>query len=342
MHMEAPVEWLLEGAPYIRYRTRRDLLGLPEHDPPVGADRVEMLREPAIRAILAELTSWPGPVINSHKSASQFFHKLTLLANLGLRCGDPGLDPIVERIVSLQSDEGPFAIEMNVSAAHGGSGTEELAWALCDTPLIEYALLKFGLGADARVRAAGDYLVRLGRTDAASGRTGWPCVVSAALGGWRGPGRKDDPCPFATLAMLKMSAQHEAWRDAPETRAGAETLLVLWRESLTKHPYIFHMGNDFRKLKAPFIWYDLLHVLDVLTQFPWLAGDPRLKEMLDLLAGKADATGRFTPESVWQAWNAWEFGQKKTPSRWLTLLAHRILRRPAALPVSSADFNHEG
>ncbi len=127
--------------------------------------------------------------------------------------------------------------------------------------------------------------------------------------------------------MLRMAAQHDAWRDAAETRAGAETLLGLWQDSLTRHPYIFYMGHDFRKLKAPFVWYDLLHVLEVLTQFPWLAGDERLREMIDVLAGKADAAGRFTPESVYQAWSGWDFGQKKAPSRWLTLLAHRILAR---------------
>ena len=51
------------------------------------------------------------------------------------------------------------------------------------------------------------------------------------------------------------------------------------------------MGTDFRKLKVPFVWYDLLHVLDVLTQFPWLGHDPRLREMAGLLASKADAEG---------------------------------------------------
>ena len=49
--------------------------------------------------------------------------------------------------------------------------------------------------------------------------------------------------------------------------------------------------------------------------------------MTAVLADKAGEQGRFTPESVWQAWNGWEFGQKKIPSRWLTLLALRILRR---------------
>ena len=87
------------------------------------------------------------------------------------------------------------------------------------------------------------------------------------------------------------------------------------------------MGNDFRKLKAPFIWYDLLHVLDVLTRFSWLSNDKRLRDMLAVLESKANAQGRFTPESIWTAWKDWEFGQKKVPSRWLTLMAWRILKR---------------
>jgi hypothetical protein len=98
---------------------------------------------------------------------------------------------------------------------------------------------------------------------------------------------------------------------------------------------MFYMGTDFRKLKVPLVWYDLLHVLDVLSRFPWLAGDARLLDMLALLKSKADAEGRFTPESIWTAWKDWEFGQKRAPSRWLTLLAWRIIRRvEAAHPVS--------
>lgn len=327
--MNAPIDWLLEGAPYIRYRTRRDLLGQPESDPQVAADRSAMLADPLVREIVTELQGWPGPVIASHKSARQYFHKLTFLADLGLRVDDPGVSDIIERIVALRSAEGPFALHINIGKAYGGSGADQLAWALCDTPLIQYALLKFGMGKDARVLAAGDYLMGLGRTDETAGLLGWPCGVSSALGSWRGPGKKDDPCPFANLAMLKMAAQHPAWRDAAEARAASDTLLGLWADSLTKHPYIFYMGNDFRKLKAPFIWYDLLHILDVLAQFPALAGDPRLRDMLAVLTGKADQQGRFTAESMYQPWAAWEFGQKKAPSRWITLLAHRILAQTA-------------
>jgi hypothetical protein len=133
--------------------------------------------------------------------------------------------------------------------------------------------------------------------------------------------------------MLKALAQVPTWRDMPVARAGVETLLTLWSDSLTRHPYIFYMGTDFRKLKAPFIWYDLLHVLEVLTQYPKICGDPRLQEMLGVLSGKADGAGCFTAESVWQAWKAWEFGQKRAPSRWLTLLAYRILARSELAPL---------
>lgn len=325
--MQAPLEWLLGGEAFMRYRTRCDLLGLAEDSPVVAADRRAMLADPRVAGLLAELQDWPGPAIASHKSAGQFFHKLAFLADLGLRRADPGVGPIIERILALRSAEGPFGLQMTLGAAQGGSVENALAWALCDTPLIQYALLKLGAGEDEPVQAAGAYLMKLSRLEPEAGWLGWPCAVSASLGGWRGPGKKDDPCPFANLAMLKMAAQHPAWRDAPEARAGAEVLLGLWRDSLTRHPYIFYMGDDFRKLKAPFIWYDLLHVLDVLTQFPWLKGDARLDDMLALLASKADEQGRFTAESVYQPFSAWEFGQKKTPSRWLTLLAHRILAR---------------
>jgi hypothetical protein len=325
--MHSPIDWLLEGPAYIRYRARVDLLGLPEDDALVARDRAVMLGDPILQSILTELLGWPGQIVNSHKSAGQPFHKLTFLADLGLVATDPHMDVIVDRIMALRSTEGPFGLRMNIGKTYGGSGEDVLGWALCDAPLILYALLKLGLDGNPGVRAAGEHLISLNRTAANSNPLGWPCAVSSTLGSWRGPGRKDDPCPFANLAMLKALSLVPEWRDSPPARAGAQTLLSLWADSQTRHPYIFYMGTDFRKLKAPFIWYDLLHVLDVLTRFPWLQGEPRLREMLDLLESKAGDGGRFTAESVWQAWSAWEFGQKKLPSRWLTLLAHRILDR---------------
>jgi hypothetical protein len=89
---------------------------------------------------------------------------------------------------------------------------------------------------------------------------------------------------------------------------------------------MFYMGTDFRKAKAPFIWYGIVHVSDVLSQFSWIRNDSRLLEMVQLIRSKADGEGKYTPESEWTAWRSWDFGQKKEPSRWLTLLIQRIIK----------------
>lgn len=319
--MEAPIDWLLEGEPFVEYRTRLDLLRQPEEDPAVRSARAAMLADPRLLGLVDDLTAWPGKVIASHKSSSQPFHKLTFIADLGLNTCDHDVDRIISAILEHRSDEGPFQLPMNVAQHHGGTGVEGWAWALCDAPLLVYALAKMGLSEDGAVRAAIEYLNALVRDN------GWRCVVSKELGTFRGPGRKDDPCPFATLAMLKALAEFDDLRDAPACRVGAEAALTLWTESETRHPYMFYMGTDFRKLKAPFVWYDLLHVLEVLSKFPWLADDPRLQDMLAVLLRKADSQGRFVPESVWTPWRDWEFGQKREPSRWITLLAWRIVKR---------------
>ena len=154
---------------------------------------------------------------------------------------------------------------------------------------------------------------------------GWPCAVAREMGTFRGPGRKEDPCPFATLIMLRLLAALPEYRDGSVARQGAESLLTLWQERRERHPYIFYMGNDFCKLKYPLVWYDILHVTSVLAQFPWLAGDARLAELRGIVRAKADAQGRYTIESAWQVWKEQEFGQKKQPSRALTLQVMRTL-----------------
>ncbi len=314
-----PIDWLLEGEPYIEYRTRVDLLDQPENDLDVKRARQRMLADAMIRSLVDELTDWPGTVIASHKSAGQPFHKLAFLADLGLRFDDPKMERMIKKVVQHQDELGPFQLPINIPAHYGGTGKDKWGWALCDAPILVYALLKLGSD-DGNVRAATKYLTSLVREN------GWPCAVSKELGKFRGPGRKDDPCPYATLVMLKLLAMTDQ-RGSPAVHVGAETLLSLWKASKTQHPYMFFMGTDFRKLKTPLIWYDLLHVLYVLSQFDFLKYDARLLDMLRLLRSRADKGGRYTLESIWTAWKDWEFGQKGEPSRWLTLQAWTILRR---------------
>jgi hypothetical protein len=314
-------EWLIAGPPWVEYHTRLDLLNQSEDDSEVSSARQRMMSHPQVTGILDDLARWPGPILTSHKSAGHTLHQLAFIADLGFRQSDPRVDNIIKRIIDHQSAEGPFQILMNIHPRYGGSGKDEFAWALCDSPTILYALAKFGLGDNPSVQAAVEPLAGLVREN------GWPCAVSPELGKFRGPGRVDDPCPYANLVMLKALAQFEAWRDSAATRMGVEAALTLWQDRANRHPYMFYMGTDFCKIKAPMIWYDIVHVMDVLTHFPWAVEDPRLHEMAEIVRAKVDTAQRYTPESVWRAWKGWSFGQKKEPSRWLTFVIRRALSR---------------
>ena len=142
--MNETIKWLLEGEPWVEYRTRVDLLEQSESELEVIDARKKMINHPIIQSLLEELRNWPGTVVSSHKNASQCFHKLSFLADLGLKRDDPQINEIVEKVFEHKSDEGPFQLPMNIPTHFGGSGKDEWAWALCDAPVVIYSLSSLG------------------------------------------------------------------------------------------------------------------------------------------------------------------------------------------------------
>lgn len=316
------IGWLTKGEPWVSYRTHLDIMMMEEDDPMVLQDYEALIRNPRIRAIVDELQSWPGKPIKRHNDADLLLHKMSFLADIGFTIQFDPIREIVTKVTRNASHEGPFNVIVNIPAHIGGSGEDKRSWILCDAPGILYSLVRFGMEKDPQVQKALSHLVLKVH------KNGWRCSASQHLGEKiHGYGKEDDPCPYATLLMLKVLGQTETWKFSPACHAGTGVLLDLWENSRTKHPHAFNMGNDFRKLKAPLIWYDLLHVTDVLSQFEWVRNDHRFLDMINLLTSKADLNMRFTAESVWSAWEDWDFGQKKHPSRWLTMLVLRILKR---------------
>jgi len=311
-------DWLLAGEPWVQYRTRIDLLG--ESPKALTELKNDVIKHPQVQAIIVELKNWPGKVLSSHRSPSQAFHKLSLLADFGLTREDEDVDRIVQKVMSHESKESLFQIVINIPVHFGGTGNDQAGWALCDAPLILYSLLKFGYRNETMLNGV-KYILSLVRDN------GWPCKVSEEMGKFRGPGRKDDPCPFATLAVLKMLSQIDEYKDCKEAKIGVETLLGLWADSMKLHPYMFFMGTDFRKLKAPLFWYDILNVANVLSEFEFAHEDKRFKDMVSVIESKVDDNGRYIPESVYREFNDFDFGQKKEPSRWVTLNALTILKK---------------
>jgi hypothetical protein len=315
------INWFLSSPPWVHYRTQLDLLEMPESSPEVQNTRLAMLSHPQVQSLLAELSGWPGTALKRHNDASHLLHKLVFIADIGLDKNDPGLDPIIARILKRRSDEGVFQVLANISPHYGGTGSDQLVWMLCDTPSILYALTKLGLANDFTVQAAARHLAGLAFDQ------GFPCTVAPELGKFHGPGRKSDPCPYATLVTLKALAPFPEYRDAPACMNAAGSLLTLWQQRRERKPFLFGMGTDFSKLKLPFIWYDILHVTEILSQFPSLHQDPRFREMIGIIKSQVDGNGLYTPTSVWKAWSSWDFGQKKTPSPLLTFFVYRLLKR---------------
>ncbi|MDH7487547.1 MAG: hypothetical protein QHJ81_14890 [Anaerolineae bacterium] len=317
-----PLPWLLESnEPWTRYRTLRDLRCQSEDDPEVRATRAEMLAHPQVQTLIARAAIWPGEALKRHNDAGHPIYAFSTLADFGVRADDPGMRPAIEAVLAHQSPEGAFQSVLNIAPRYGGSGEDTWTWILCDAPTLLYTLLAMGLGDAPRVQRAVEHLVGLVDDN------GWRCVGGPDIGTFRGPGRKADPCPIANVYALKALAHVPALLDSPATRRSAEMLLGHWEQQSERKFYLFGIGTDFRKLRYPFVWYDILHVADVLSRFPFVREDPRFLQMVETIAAQSDEEGRYTAGSMYRAWKEWSFADKKKPSPWLTFLALRVMER---------------
>ena len=315
-------EWLLQSdEPWTRYRTLVDLLERPEDDADVEAARAQIVAHPQVQNVITQARTWPGPALKRHNDASHPIHALSTLADFGLRANDPDLTEAVGAVLACQSADGAFQTLVNVAKSFGGTGEDAWSWMLCDAPTLLYVLLAMGLRDDPRVQRAVHHLV--GSVD----DNGWRCVVAPELGKFRGPGRKADPCPIANVYALKAFAQVPELLESPAARAVSEMLLCHWEHRSERKIYMFGIGSDFRKLKYPFVWYDILHVVDTLSRYPFVREDSRFREMVETITSQADEEERYTASSAYQAWKGWSFADKKNPSPWLTFLVLRVLKR---------------
>ena len=332
---QPPLDWLLAAnEPWTRLRTRLDLLGEAEDAPAVQAERLAVLGHQQVQELTARAAAWPGYALKRHNDAAHALTAVSVLSDFGLGREDDGISEIAEAILARQGEEGPFLTRLRLYKQFGGLDGEFDAWMWCDAPALLYALLSFGYGSDVRVQQAAAHLLTAVQS------SGWPCAAAATLGKFHGPGRREDPCPMANVYALKALSLLPEAVDGPATRAGTEMLLAHWQDfalaraaadSDVPHEarkiYLFGVGSDFQKLKYPLVWYDILHVAEVLSRFFFVHRDARFQEMLAALFAQADAGGRFTASSMYRAWQGWSFADKKRPSPWLTFLVWRIRQR---------------
>ena len=283
--------------------------------------RNKALKNNIIKTYLQDITDYHSILVVNHKNPSLPIYKLIFLLDIGIDCSVPEIQIAVNEIMKHKDNDGVYQSLMNIPKHFGGSGENTFGWCLCDAPLLLHALLKAGIDYQTHIKQGVDFLGLLLKEN------GFPCITSRELGKFRGPGRIDDCCPYATLIMLNLLL------DVPETKWKgtidilANRLLSLWENSQSSHPYMFYMGTDFRKLKAPSIWYDIISVTNVLSKCESIRDDKRYREMLSVIQSKQGKDGFFTPESIYQKLKEWEFGQKKNSSPYLTYLCLKLFQQ---------------
>ena len=314
------IEYILEnGESWLLYATRINLLNESKED--LKVLRKQALSEQKIKSYLNDITDFHSILVSNHKNVELPIHKLLFLLEIGLDVDVPEIQKALDEIMAHKDRNGVYQSLTNIPKHYGGNGEDTFGWCLCDAPLLLYALVKAGIDYDKFIKQGVEFLLSFYKTQ------GFPCTVSQEHGKFRGPGRKDDCCPYATLIMLKLLSNIPEYKKSKISTDMAMILLSLWEDSLEKHPYMFYMGTDFRKLKAPAMWYDIVSVVDVLSHFDFVRSDSRFLEMVALIKDKQDKNGLFTPEAVYQKCKNWDFGQKKQPSPYLTYLCNQLLIR---------------
>ena len=312
-----PTDWLLaEGEPWVVYHTLVDILGKKETDPDAVVARRAIADTEPVRELFSAQSAeggWEGDYLcyscsSQHQGDTMCL--LSVLADFGMTVEDERVARGCEFALRFQADNGEFRVH--------NDGPEAF---ICLSANTVRSLAGLGLVEDKRVQRTYERIVETQRLDG-----GWIHSKSAQ------PGQRREgipSCPHATLNVLWALAEHPGLRESRVARDGAEVVLRQWEEKT--RPYGWGIGSSWPRLKYPFTWYGLLKYADILSHFAFLRDDPRLAEVVGLLISKQDENGRWRAESTYKYWKAFDFGQKKGPSRWITLLALRAIKRVQGL-----------
>ena len=309
-----PADWLLEGEPFVRYRTLTDILDGSDKDKEVLKVKKSISNHNLIKKIFNNQNKkgyWgtPKDIHTWWPKKDTTFWVLGMLADFGLTREEKNIERACEYVFSTQLPVGGFGWAPPPTPGE------------CFTGILTESLAKLGYVFDPRLEKAYEWLVRRQRFDG-----GFWCKNTGQPGG---PREKEPSCAFGTLCVLGALIQNPELKDDTIAKKGADFLFKCW-ENQGKIKYAGHdsqIGKGWDKLKYPFTDYRILKYLDILSQFKFVRKDHRMNQMMDLLVAKKDEKGRFYPESIHKVWSDFDFGQKKSPSRWITLLAYRIVKR---------------
>ncbi|MDZ4169639.1 MAG: winged helix DNA-binding domain-containing protein [Coriobacteriia bacterium] len=331
-----PLPWIMgSGEPIATWLVLTEVLGRDAGDPSVVAARLQVVGDPAVRTLIAELPAWGSSgSVSDHHNPLFAPNRLGLLADLGVRAGDDdSLDALLDAMLSSRDRHGRFVIPESLAARP----KPERGAVTCDSNAILDVALRLGRSNDARVTAA---LKRLAgdSSESPQGR-GWRCLpekrplIDFTV-------RRTDACPQVTLEAARALAHVPADQRPAWASDAARTLLAFWRLRAEERPYDFGHGYQFKTVKWPSFWYDALAVLDVVSRFPevWDGGADDDADAIAtaqiaaaLVSHNVGADGRVSPVRTHCGFGRFSFGRRGEPSPYATARVLAVLARLAPL-----------
>ena len=306
-----PVPYLMDqNLPWIQYKMAK--LKTPEDAKKISELKNKLLADDSIQKFLSSLDEWPEPPLVRHTDVKHPIHIAHLLLDIGLDASVKNLSNLAERILEHVNNQNIFLSLIHVPKAYGGTDEPMMGWLMCDYPLLLYFLTRMGYSDNELVKKSLNVLLDLNSSN------GWHCLGSVDK--FRGPGRKDDHCPIATLFSLKVFKYLRKYHSETAIKNGIDAIYYHWNHSKERKIYQFGMGTNFRKLKFPNVWYEIVHVVSVLKEFEYATEQPEFAEMTQIIADKQQRDGGFIPETIFTDFSKWDFGQKKVVSPTLTMI----------------------
>jgi len=122
----------------------------------------------------------------------------------------------------------------------------------------------------------------------------------SGVGKFRGPGRKGTPAHRQRPCIEGVITGTRPRRQSGHTRRCRDAALSLAKPGRAQVLSIRHR-HRLSQAQVPFVWYDILHVVEVLSRFPFVHADARFREMVEGMTAQADEQGRYTATSIYRA-----------------------------------------
>ena len=259
-----------------------------------------------------------------------------LLGQLGIDRNDNRVRNACEHIFQFQLDKGGFSSYTQERALEeyewlrgkGKSLPSPNEWASslvfehqysCLTGNVAAALIRIGYLNDPRVKKALEWLIRIQNKDG-----GWLCPY------WKAHIKDKHGCFYGTICPLEAFSEvpkkHLTKEMEQATKRGSEFLLMHRLFKADHHSYRV-INQSWLKFGFPWFYgYNILRGLDILTKIGYVE-DERLTDAVQILLQKRGQDGKWILESAPVGRMQANIEMKGKPSKWITLIALRVLKR---------------